>query len=274
MRYSSTTTFALRRRAAGLLLLVLALSQESGLAQQPGSPVPYTRLPSEVEPPPGQERLPVPDPTRLTSQALDKAISALKDVIYTRLEGMDKALELLQAGAERNKKDLDERILILRTLFDERFKGVNIQLEGIQLQFKERDTRVEQTARDSKTAVDAALQAAKEAVEKQNAASSQAATKSELAFTKSIDQLAELFRTFAKSLEDKIVNANKVSDDKLSVINDRITRMESLSLGARAAQGDSATSTLLIVAVIGGIVGVGGLVMAIVSANRHPRPLP
>ncbi|HEY5867080.1 MAG TPA: hypothetical protein VI542_16280 [Candidatus Tectomicrobia bacterium] len=252
----------------------LLLGPPQGLAQQPGNPAPYTRLPSEAELPYGQDRLPIPDPTRLTSQALDKAILALKDVIYTRLEGMDRALALFQTRTDQASKDLDARVLVLRDLIDERFKGMALQFEGIQLQFKERDTRVEQTARDSKTAVDAALQAAKEAVEKQNSASGQAAQKSEGAFTKQIDQLTELFRNGTKSLEDKITIANKVNDDKQSAINDRITRIEAIALGTRSAKDDSQDSTLMIIAVIGAAVGVAGVVMAVVGATRHSRVVP
>lgn len=217
---------------------------------------------------PSAERLPIPDPTRLTSQALREAIVALKDVIYTRLEGMDKALQLLQARSDRFPAELDAKIGTVRDLLSERFKGIELQFEGIQLQFKERDTRVEQTARDSKTAVDAALQAAKEAVEKQNAASSQAAQKSELAFTKQIDQLAELFRTGTKSLEDRMTIGNKVSDDKLSAINDRITRIESATIGSRTANKDTSDSTMMTIAIIAGLVGVAGVIMAVISATR------
>lgn len=110
----------------------------------------------------------------------------------------------------------------------------------------------------------------KEAVEKQNAASSQAAQKSEGAFTKSIDQLAELFRGSAKSLEDKIIIANKVSDDKLSAINDRITRIESLALGSRTASKDAGDNTMMLIAIIAGLVGIAGVVIAVISATR-PR---
>jgi len=249
----------------GRLLLACAL----GLCALPGpSAGQGTATLRDAEALPTIERLPVPDPTRLTSQALREAIVALKDVIYTRLEGMDKALELLQVRSDRFPAELENKIASVRDLLFERFKGIELQFEGIQLQFKERDTRVEQTARDSKTAVDAALQAAKEAVEKQNAASSQAAQKSEGAFTKQIDQLAELFRTGNKSLEDRLIVANKVSDDKLSAINDRITRIESLSLGQRTALKDGADQTMLIVAIVGGFVGLIGVIVAIGAAMR------
>jgi hypothetical protein len=116
--------------------------------------------------------------------------------------------------------------------------------------------------------VDAALQAAKEAVEKQNAASSQAAQKSEGAFTKQIDQLAELFRTGTKSLEDKIIISNKVSDDKLAALNERITRIESVAAGLRTAGGDNKDSTMMIIAIIGAGVGIVGLFLAFNASQR------
>jgi len=249
---------------AWIAALVLA-----ALCVLPGQSAAQGSMPTrDTESLPTVERLPIPDPTRLTSQAVREAIAALKDVIYTRLEGMDKALQLLQSRSDRFPVELESKITNVRDLISERFKGIEIQLEGIQLQFKERDTRVEQTARDSKTAVDAALQAAKEAVEKQNAASAQAAQKSEAAFTKQIDQLTELFRTGTKSVEDKIAVSNKVGDDKNSAINDRITRIESLALGQRTASKDNADNTMMVLAIIGGFVGLVGVLVAIGVAMR------
>ncbi len=248
-------------RLCVLCVFLLIVSPRGPLAQTP-------RPAQEMDPAATGERFPVPDPTRLTTQAVREAIIALKDVINTRLEGMDKALQLLQARSDRFPAELDAKISMARDVIFERFKGIELQFEGIQLQFKERDTRVEQTARDSKTAVEAALQAAKEAVEKQNAAFSQATQKSEGAFTKQIDQLAELFRTGTKALEDRITVVNKVSDDKLSAINERIARIESISLGTRAATKDANDNTMVVIAVIGGVVGITGVVITIVVAMR------
>jgi len=255
-----------------LVLLALAWdghAQGQGQTAVQGQASPYSRDNESAQ---GGDRLPIPDPTSLTSQALREAIAALKDVVYTRLEGMDKALALVQEQAKQLPVELDNRTNAVRNVLLERFKGIELQFEGIQLQFKERDTRVEQTARDSKTAVDAALQAAKEAVEKQNAASAQAAQKSETAFTKQIDQLTELFRTGTKSLEDKITVSNKVGDDKLSAINDRITRIESAAQGFRASSKDSADNTMLIIAMVGGLVGIVGVIVAIGVASRARHP--
>jgi hypothetical protein len=252
-------------RTAAILLLLLSLVSPCW-AQ--GGPLPLVQETGPMGP---LDRRPVPDPTALTTQALREAILALKDVIYTRLEGMDKALQLLQTRSDKLPLDIDVKVTSVKDLLTERFKGIELQFDGIQLQFKERDTRVEQTARDSKTAVDAALQAAKEAVEKQNAASSQAAQKSEGAFTKQIDQLGELFRTGTKSLEDKIISGNKVSDDKLQTINERITRIESIAVGQRVSKGDTDNSNAFVFAAVGALVGIAGLVVAVLSLRPH-RP--
>jgi cobalamin biosynthesis Mg chelatase CobN len=254
------------RRVLGALLLALLLTPVVG---SPQSTTEVERGSILLQSQSGDRR-PVPDPTILTTQALREAILALKDVIYTRLEGMDKALQLLQARADRLPAEIDTKVESVKNLLTERFKGIELQFDGIQLQFKERDTRVEQTARDSKTAVDAALQAAKEAVEKQNAASSQAAQKSETAFTKQIDALGDNFRTGTKALEDKIATGQKVSDDKQAAINDRLARIESGLLSQRATQGDQKDSTMLILAIVGTLVGVGGLVFAATTRSHRP----
>lgn len=86
--------------------------------------------------------------------------------------------------------------------------------------------RTEQSSKDSKVAVDAALQAAKEAVGEQNKSSALAIAKSETATTKQIDQLGIL-----------IQNNTKAFDDKISDLKDRLTRIEGMGQGASAMWG-------------------------------------
>ena len=85
----------------------------------------------------------------------------------------------------------------LKTLHQEKF-------DSIATQFQERDTRTEQTSRDSKVAVDAALQAAKEAVGEQNKSNALAIAKSEATFTKQIDQIGVLVTSMGKGFDDKV----------------------------------------------------------------------
>jgi hypothetical protein len=151
---------------------------------------------------------PIPDPTVLTTQQLQReistaremvesAVSSLRQIIETRLSGMDRAIELLQAQSDRLPGHIAAEVSQLQKLHEEKFKSIATQ-------FSERDTRTEQTSRDSKVAVDAALQAAKEAVGEQNKSNALAIAKSEATFTKQIDQIGVLISTGQKATDDKI----------------------------------------------------------------------
>lgn len=175
----------------------------------------------------------MPDPTVLTTQQLLREITMLRELIETRLDGMDKAIELLQTSTDRFPTIVNDEIKQLQELHEEKFHSIAIQ-------FAERDTRGEQTSRDSKVAVDAALQAAKEAVGEQNKSSALAIAKSEAATTKQIDQIGFLINTTTMGINDKIED-----------IKTRISTSEGRSNGL----GDS----------WGYIFGAGGLVLAIVS---------
>lgn len=174
-----------------------------------------------------------PDPSYLTTQQLLRETSALKEIIEARLDGGDKAINLLQAATDRFPQFVDSAVRQLQGLHEEKFRSIAVQ-------FSERDTRTEQTSRDSKVAVDAALQAAKEAVGEQNKSSALAIAKSETATTKQIDQIGAIIATTAKGVDDKI-------DD----IKARIAAIEGHSKGT----GDS----------WGFIVGAGGVVVAIIA---------
>lgn len=161
--------------------------------------------------------LPVPDPTVLTTQQLTREILAIRELIEARLDGMDKAINLIQAQSDRAPQHIDSAILAavgrLQELHSEKF-------DSIATQFKERDIRTEQTSRDNKVAIDAALQAQKEAVGKQNESNSQAIAKSEAAFIKQIDQIGILITTMGIA-----------TDGKISDIKERLTTIEGVRKG-------------------------------------------
>jgi len=52
-----------------------------------------------------RDRRPVPDPTILTTQQLQREVAALKEIIFTRLDANDKAVELLHADVTRVPTD-------------------------------------------------------------------------------------------------------------------------------------------------------------------------
>src|SRR6185312_11794784 len=199
------------------------------------------RVPNEV--------IPNPDPSQITSAAIDRAVKNAFDVVSAKLDGMEKAVEVFQADLTRVPTAVDRAIAGLRELIEARIHGIDHDLieihkvldnrdsiikeqithlrdltfgkieelssvmierfTGVAAQFSERDTRTDQRAGDTKLAVDAAFAAAKEAT-----------AKIEAGFTKSIDALQELLKATAKS-----------SDDKIADMKERITTIEARTQG-------------------------------------------
>ncbi len=201
----------------------------------------------------GDEWTPIPDPTLLTTQQLMLAVSALKELLFVRLDAMDKAVELLHEDVTRVPTDVDKQIVNLRTLMEQRFEVVEEKFHSIGTQFKERDTRVEQTAKDTKVAVDAALQAAEKAVGKQNESFALSIDKSEKATMKQIDQQGILIQTATTALNDKI-------DD----IKDRLTLIEGKGAGQTTEQAAHTTSTRDAWGIVAVVVAVIAVAVAVV----------
>lgn len=228
---------------------------------------------------------PVPDPTILTTQQLVREMALLRElmetrfteaasvnalsvkILETRLESMDKAVELLQTSSDKIPSYVDEKLNSLKEIHEEKFNSV-------QTQFKERDTRTEQTSKDSKVAVDAALQAAKEAVGEQNKSSALAIAKSEASTVKQIDQLGLLIQQMTKA-----------ADDKFNDVKERLTRIEGKEQGVvkqvsethRTAGDASAnnTFTLLVIGLIGTalfVVAVAAVVITIMMSRAPAVP--
>jgi phage I-like protein len=205
---------------------------------------------------------PRPDPTRLTTEQLFREIASLKEVVFTRLDGMDRALTLSNEVVSHIPSETSHSITHLRELVWGRIDAIDKATEllptqvsqkidaleavhsekflSIGLQFKERDVRTEQRTTDSKTAVDAALQAAKDAVTEQNKSSSLAISKSEAATIKQIDQILILIATQAKAFEDKVTD-----------MKERLTRIEGKGEGKNASWGY--------------LLGGGGLLLTVLS---------
>lgn len=200
-----------------------------------------------------------PDPTPLTTLQLQREVASLKELVFTRLDAMDKAMELFNANITRVPTDTDKQISHLKELVFERF---NVELErfsSIATQFAERDVRTEQTAKDSKVAVDAALQAAKEAVGEQNKSSALAIAKSEASTVKQIDQMSLLIQT-----------GNKAIDDKFDDIKDRLTRIEGKGEGGERVEQSHQASSVNMVVMIGVIFAIMfGLAGMVIPFLKH-----
>lgn len=143
------------------------------------------------------------DPTALTTSQLLRENFWLRELIETRLNGMDKAISLLQGFADRTPTTMDvqHQVLALRETTIQR-------LNGIDAMFRERADLATKQERDAKEAVAAALSAAKNIADVQNRANEATNTKTEASFTKQIDNM----------------------DEKINDIKERITVIESKKL--------------------------------------------
>jgi hypothetical protein len=211
---------------------------------------------------------PVPDPTSLTTQQLQAAISALRDTINVRFEGVEKATDLLQAAANRSPT-----IAEVWSRHDEKFVGINQSIKaereisnkmflGVDQQFVQIEKAATQLKIASDTAVAAALQAQKEAAGEAQKSSAAAIAKAESATSKSIEQLQQLFQTSIAGLSKEVADLKSRFDrgegagtgNRLSIDDYRFERTDS-----RAAVADQRGSLY-------GIIGIGIASSAVIVA--------
>ena len=191
---------------------------------------------------------PIPDPTILTTQLIDRAIQAAREyadgkdqVLTERISGLDRVVEL----------QLKSNEAYFQTLSNERFRQFDTQ-------FKERDLRSERESRDNKVAIDAALAAQKEASAKQDESNQKAIDKSEKATQDTIIKLEQLFAT-----------QNRAIGDGISDMKERVGRLETSTSTIREARTDYRAARTddrgLVFGVLGVLIGASGLVGAVVS---------
>jgi hypothetical protein len=181
--------------------------------------------------------------SRLTTEELRRDVSALREILQARLDGMDRATELLSETVTRTPTQIQTEISHVRELIQEKLGSLGGQAEekfaSIELQFVERDVRTNQAATASAQALAAALQAAKEAVFEQAQAAAKAADKTELSFTKQIDLLLAQI----KALSDTFT-------DRLAELKERIDRGEGSEKGAAGQRTESRLNANLVVGMV------------------------
>lgn len=171
-----------------------------------------------------QGSTPVPDPTALTTDQLRREITSLNILITTRLDAMDKAVDILRdlANREPTSSVLQERTIALRAEIDQKFQTDSVK-------FVELDKRTEALTAAGKIAIDAAFKAQQEAASKQEAQ-----------FTKQIDQAKDLVQTSLGALSAQIVD-----------VKSRLDRGEGSDKGqAQHAAGINST-TVIVIAFLG-----------------------
>ena len=212
--------------------------------------------------PPGQWR-PIPDPTKLTTEQLRHEVATLREILETRLDGMDRATELASAHVTGVRKEIEQirgrlreetatQVAQLRELLETRLDGMD---RAIGLQFTERDFRAEQVAESAPQALGSALSAQKELVAQQNDANSAATAKAEASFTKQIDQISTIIQTMEKA-----------ADARITELKERIDRGEGSTAGAAGSRSERAQVTSQILMMLSVLAAVIGL---LILAFRH-----
>lgn len=171
------------------------------------------------------DRRPVPDPTLLTTQQLEREISGLRALLEQRIEERHELYQAELAGLSRVNA--------------EKFSKVEQQFELVERQ------RVEQKA-DTKTAVDAALSAQKEAVKEQTTASGLAIAKSETGTTKQLEQLADNFKVAIAGIVTSIDDLK----DRVGRIENRTQVVQETRSEGRLTMTQFITGGVLLVAVL------------------------
>jgi hypothetical protein len=190
------------------------------------------------------------DAARLTPSQLYRELTALRELIETRLDAIDTATEIFHDNLVRVPTDVDKQIAHLKELHDEKFKN-------IEMQFRERDVRLLEEANSTRRAVDAALAAAKEAVTAQNTSNVASIAKSEMAFGKELDGIKAL-----------IGSNNKSQDEKIGDMKSRLDRGEGQTAG-----GQKSVATMIAIAAVLAAL-CGGAVAAIATSLIHTAATP
>ena len=175
------------------------------------------------------------DPTALTTDALNRAMTAIREVID------DKVLERQRAAG-----DLKE-LLVVR--IDSEIRVLLEKFKAVAQQISERDVRGEREARDSKMALDAAFAAQKEA-----------AAEAEKSNAKAIDKSERTTSETIKTNEAKAVAANETLTKSLDEVKTRLTAVESERRGGQSMlAGIYALGGFLVaLIIIGGLVAAAG----------------
>jgi hypothetical protein len=134
-----------------------------------------------------RSNVPIPDPSVLTTEALDREVGHLRELLGGKVDDLSKDFDRFKLShGDHHAAAVDKAIEHLSDLCDVKFAGV-------QQQFTDRDLRLAQGTAAADEAIKAALASAEKSV-----------AKSEATFTKEIDSIKELIATTAKAQDQQI----------------------------------------------------------------------
>jgi hypothetical protein len=182
------------------------------------------------------QNVPIPDPSELTTDALNAAVAALRDVMETRLDAITKDVEMFRLGHEekhnsvvdaaiRHRKELsDASVATVKAQIDAQFVAQQSQISNlvanVDTRFGSIDLRYQQRFDAQTEAVHAASEAQKSATTNALASAKEAVQTALAASQKAIDR--------AETATDKLIPRAEV-ESRLSAIAAQISVLTLLS---------------------------------------------
>lgn len=198
---------------------------------------------------PSDERVPAPDPTRLTTAQLYREITALREYFDIQILALQQGLGAMHTDQAQIPARIDEKIQaaigetrFLKELFTERFAAIATQFTNLDAG---RMALAAASAENFRTA----MAAYKELMTQQNTAFSQATAKAEQSTGTRVAQLEALVEAKIKALEQR-----------LELATTRLMSIEGGNAGQRLERADRDNNSRLmmtIIATIGGVIMVG-----------------
>ena len=218
-----------------------------------------------------------PDPSVATTTNLLREITGSRElaqvlVNFTReiverqmrgdREFLNVRIDHLESQVNKHPSDVASSIGYLAVNVDEKLKVFEREFANIQIQFTERDTRLETGRVDSNKAIDAAFASADKAI-----------NKTEQGFKDQITEQGRRIDTVSRSGDEKINDVKEMINDQ----KDRITALEGRTQGITMqktetfgqVQQHTAGGTLItaiVFGVLGSMLGLGGFIIAMI---RH-----
>lgn len=185
-------------------------------------------------------------------------MQSVRELIETRLNASDKAVEILAENVNRVPTLLDRTDANIRELFKQKLDALaeltDERFEGLKIAFREDKIA-------ASTAVSAAFAAQEKLSVAQNLSNTAAISKSEASTTKELE-----------SLDGKISALKEAMASDIRNLEGRLNRGEGSQVGERQAASDNHAGTMQMLGVIGGIVSVLALIAMIIFnvENGHP----
>ena len=206
---------------------------------------------------------PVPDPTVLTTQLIDRAMKAEREYVDSQLSVRDERLEAIDKATALRLEDIHKILPEVRILAVHERELTTEKFVSVEQQFKERDTRQERESRDNKLAVDAAFAAQEKQAAATNEANQKAIDKSEAATNESIKKADDTSKAANQALSDKIDD----SKQRIANLEAQMVGMVQRTAGGRESVSDNRALGAYIMSGVLFLITVGSIILAVLAES-------